>query len=110
MAQQIEQRANGVTVYQISDDPRLKNNIYCERSYCSPDSRYFSQGRPDQDGRFKVVGLPGETYLVAALEYVDSHEWRDPEFLEGLRAAATRVSAADGETKDVTLKLVPPPF
>ncbi|HEX2442429.1 MAG TPA: carboxypeptidase-like regulatory domain-containing protein [Vicinamibacterales bacterium] len=81
-----------------------------DKALWTPDSRYFSQARPDQDGRFKVVGLPGETYLMAALEYVDSHEWRDPEFLEGLRAAATRVSAADGETKDVTLKLVPPPF
>jgi Carboxypeptidase regulatory-like domain len=81
-----------------------------DKALWTPESRYFSQARPDQDGRFKVVGLPGETYLVAALEYVDSHEWRDPEFLEGLRAAATRVTAADGETKDVPLKLVQPPF
>jgi Carboxypeptidase regulatory-like domain len=81
-----------------------------DKALWTPDSRYFSQARPDQDGRFKVVGLPGETYLVAALEYVDSHEWRDPEFLEGLRAAATRVTAAEGETKDVILKLVPTPF
>ena len=58
-----------------------------DKALWTPDSRYFSQARPDQDGRFKVVGLPGETYLVAALEYVDSHEWRDPEFLEGLRAS-----------------------
>jgi hypothetical protein len=81
-----------------------------DKELWTPDSRYFSQARPDQDGRFKVVGLPGETYLVAALDYVDSQEWRDPEFLERLSEAATRVSAADGETKDVTLKLVPPPF
>jgi protocatechuate 3,4-dioxygenase beta subunit len=81
-----------------------------DKELWTPDSRYFSQARPDQDGRFKVVGLPGETYLVAALDYVDSQEWRDPEFLERLSEAATPVSAADGETKDVTLKLVPPPF
>ena len=30
-----------MTVYQVTDDARLKNNIYCERSYCSPDSRSF---------------------------------------------------------------------
>ena len=54
--------------------------------------------------------LPPGPYLVAALDYVDSNEWRDPEFLERLSETATRVAAADGETKDVTLKLVPPPF
>jgi protocatechuate 3,4-dioxygenase beta subunit len=77
-----------------------------DKALWTPDSRYFSQARPDQDGRFKVVGLPGETYLVAALDYVDSQEWRDPEFLGRLSEAATRVAAGDGETKDVTLKLV----
>jgi hypothetical protein len=77
-----------------------------DKALWTPDSRCFSQARPDQDGRFKVIGLPGETYLVAALDYVDSQEWRDPEFLERLSEAATRVSAAEGETKEVTLKLV----
>ena len=32
---------NGVAVHQVTDDARLKDNIYCERSYCSPDSRFF---------------------------------------------------------------------
>jgi hypothetical protein len=41
MATKISELANGVTVYQVTDDARLKNNIYCERSYCSPDSRCF---------------------------------------------------------------------
>lgn len=29
------------TVYQITEDDGDKDNIYCERSYCTPDSRYF---------------------------------------------------------------------
>ena len=41
MAQKIEELENGVVVYQVTDEPRYKNNIYCERSYCSPDSRCF---------------------------------------------------------------------
>jgi hypothetical protein len=72
----------------------------------TPDSRYFGQARPDQDGRFKVVGLPDETYLVAALEYVDGNDWRDPEFLDRLRDGATRVTAANGELKQLELKIL----
>ena len=32
---------NGVAVYQATDEPEVKDNIYCERSYCSPDSEVF---------------------------------------------------------------------
>jgi Carboxypeptidase regulatory-like domain len=75
----------------------------------TPDSRYFGQARPDQDGRFKVAGLPDETYLVAALEYVDGNDWRDPEFLDRLRDSATRVTAANGELKELELKIISVP-
>jgi hypothetical protein len=80
-----------------------------DRERWTPDSRYFGQARPDQDGRFKVTGLPDETYLVAALEYVEGSEWRDPEFLDRLRDAATRVTAASGELKELELKIVTVP-
>jgi len=45
MARLVEQLDNGVTVYQVTDDPRLKCNIYCERPYCSPDGRRFLYAR-----------------------------------------------------------------
>jgi hypothetical protein len=80
-----------------------------DKALWTPDSRFFGTGRPDQDGRFKVMGLPGETYLVAALEYADPGEVRDPEYLEKLRAAATRVSVGEGEMKSLELKLVQVP-
>jgi hypothetical protein len=72
----------------------------------TPDSRYFASARSDQAGRFKAVGLPDATYLVAALDYVDAGEWRDPEFLERLREHATRVTAAIGDVKELDLKIV----
>jgi hypothetical protein len=75
----------------------------------TPESRYFGQARPDQEGRFKVVGLPEETYLVAALEYVDGSDWRDPEFLDRLRESATRVTAASGTLKQIQLTIVAVP-
>jgi hypothetical protein len=67
--------------------------------------RYLKTGRPDQDGRFKVSGLPPGDYYAIALDYVDSSEWMEPDYLERIRAKATQVSLSDGETKSVDLKL-----
>src|SRR5262245_520998 len=45
-------------------------------------SRYLRLTRPDQDGRYKVNGLPPGEYHGIAADYVDSTEWSDPEFLD----------------------------
>ena len=37
----IERLDNGVVVYQVTDDEQLKDNTYCERSYCAPDARWL---------------------------------------------------------------------
>jgi protocatechuate 3,4-dioxygenase beta subunit len=61
--------------------------------------------RPDQDGRFRIQTLkPGEYYL-AAVEHLQNGEWMDPEFLEAVRAHATRISLSEGDiqTRDLTL-------
>jgi len=68
-------------------------------------TRYVSQGRPDQDGRFKINGLPPGEYYIVALDRVDSGEAGDPEFLERIRTKASRLSLNEGETKTVDLKV-----
>ena len=68
-------------------------------------SRYIRTGRPDQDGRFKISGLPPGDYLLIAVDRVDPGESTDPEFLERVRTKATRFSLLEGETKSVDLKL-----
>jgi len=68
-------------------------------------SRYRSQGRPDQDGRFKIRALPAGQYYAIALDAVDPNDSGDPEFLERLRTKATMLSLGDGETKTLDLKL-----
>ena len=68
-------------------------------------TRYLSQGRPDQDGRFKVTGLPAGEYYIVALDRVDSGEAGDPEFLERIRTKASRLSLNEGETKTMDLKI-----
>jgi hypothetical protein len=67
--------------------------------------RYLKTSRPDQDGRFKVSGLPPGDYYAIALDYVDSSEWMEPDYLERIRAKATQVSLNEGETKSLDLKL-----
>ena len=68
-------------------------------------SRAIRSARPDQNGEFSIKGLPPGNYLVAALDYVQEGQWNDPEFLEGLKAGAERVSLAESESKRVDLTL-----
>jgi hypothetical protein len=68
-------------------------------------SRYISQSRPDQDGRFKVRSRPPGSYYAIAVDYVEPGESSDPDFLERVRSKATTFSLNDGETKTLDLKL-----
>jgi hypothetical protein len=70
-------------------------------------SRYVRSGRPDQKGLFRIRALPpDERYLAVAVDYVEEGEAGDPEFLERIRASATRFALGEGETKALELKLV----
>jgi hypothetical protein len=70
-----------------------------------PNSRYLRVGRPDQDGRFKVSGLPAGDYEAIALERLEQGQNTDPEFLGRVQPRATTFSLLDGETKTLDLKL-----
>jgi hypothetical protein len=69
-------------------------------------TRYVRMVRADAEGRFTLRGLPGATYLAAAVDSLEDGEWQDPEFLERLREAASRVTLREGETKTVPLPLL----
>ena len=68
-------------------------------------SRQIAIGRPDQQGGFVVKSLPSGSYLAAAVPYIEEGEERNPETLERLRSVATAFTLADGERKDLSLKL-----
>ncbi|MBZ5557337.1 MAG: carboxypeptidase-like regulatory domain-containing protein [Acidobacteriia bacterium] len=70
-------------------------------------SRYQSMGRPDQDGRFKIMGLPPGEYYIIAVDRVEPGQQGDPDFLESVRSRATSLSLNEGETKTVDLRLNP---
>jgi hypothetical protein len=76
-----------------------------DRDKWTPSSRYMRTVRPDQDGRYKVNGLPPGEYRVIALDYVDPNEWNSAEFLDGIRSKATSFSVNEGETKTVDLRI-----
>ena len=68
-------------------------------------SRWFHQSRgvegtrPAQDGRYSVKNLPAGDYYVALVNELDTMEWFDPVFLDGIAPRATRVTvAAEGVT------------
>jgi Carboxypeptidase regulatory-like domain len=70
-------------------------------------SRHLSTGRPDQDGRFSITGLPPGEYYIIALDRVEIGESSDPEFLEKIHTRASRLSLNEGETKTVDLRVNP---
>jgi hypothetical protein len=77
-----------------------------DRERWKPGSRYLRSSRPDQDGRFKVTGLPAGQYYAVALAYIEPGDASDPEFLERVTQKAVRFSLNDGEVKTMDLKIV----
>jgi hypothetical protein len=69
-------------------------------------SRFIATGRPGLDGRFKISRLPPAPYLIVALDSLEEGEASDPEFLESLRAKATRITLTEGESTTVDLKVI----
>ncbi len=68
-------------------------------------SRFVRAGRPDQDGRFQIKGLPPGSYLVSAVEYLEQGSESDPDLLERLLPGASSLSLDEGETHQLDLKL-----
>ncbi|RPH54714.1 MAG: carboxypeptidase regulatory-like domain-containing protein [Acidobacteria bacterium] len=68
-------------------------------------SRFVALGRPNQQGRYKITGLPPDEYLAIALAPMTTTDWQDPEFLEGLRSFAQPVTLSEGEARTLDLRL-----
>ena len=69
-------------------------------------SRYVRAARTDEQGTFRVTGLPPERYLAVAVDFVEDGEWTDPEFLERIRPDAAGFSLADAETRTLDVRLL----
>jgi len=70
-------------------------------------SRFVRTVSADENGRFRINGLPPlEHYLAVATDYLEDGEHYDPEFLERMRGAAVEFSLSDVESRAVDLKVV----
>jgi hypothetical protein len=75
------------------------------QKWSATESRRMGAGRADQQGQFKVTGLPPDNYLAVAVEYVEQGAWRDPEWLARAAKTATKFTLDEGATKILDLKL-----
>lgn len=70
-------------------------------------TRFIRSGRPDQQGQFKIRGLPPGRYIAVAVDYLEPGEETNPETLEQLRARGSSVTLRDGEMRAIDLKVAP---
>jgi hypothetical protein len=70
-----------------------------------PHSRFIESTRPDQQGQFKIRGLPPGKYVAIAVEYLEPGDERDPELLAGWRRQGTSLTLSEGEARTLDLKL-----
>jgi hypothetical protein len=73
-----------------------------------PQSRFIRTVRPDTSGRFDLTGMPGSpAYRVVAVQGLEDGQAFDPEFLASVRDRAERLALAEGEAKNLDLRLRP---
>jgi Carboxypeptidase regulatory-like domain len=74
-------------------------------------SRRMRLARTTGTGAFSIRGLPAGDYNVIAISEEFAGEWQDPQFLELMSHAATRVTLGDGQQarQDLTTQAVRPP-
>lgn len=70
-------------------------------------TRYTKIARPDQEGRFRIRGLPPGEYYVTAVEFIEPGEESDPDLLDRLKVNAQKFSIGEGETKPLVVRLLP---
>jgi len=69
-------------------------------------SRFIAVARPDQTGRFSIVGLPpAARYCVIAVNSLAQGEERSHEALERLRPGTMPITLGEGESKTLILTL-----
>lgn len=68
-------------------------------------SRRIVSVRPASDGKYRLPDLAGGDYLLSAVTDVEQFQWNDPAFLTQLKAAAIRITIAEGDKKIQDLKI-----
>ena len=94
----VDQRSQPVLDYNLIVYP-------ADQRLWTPQSRRIQSTRPATDGRFTFRNLPPGDYRIAPVLDPEPGSWYDPAFLQQLDGTATRVSIAEGEKKEQTLRV-----
>jgi carboxypeptidase family protein len=90
-------------------DERVKDYVVVifarDRQKWESHSRSVRTARSDQDGRFRIGGLPPGEYFAYAIDFIEPGQERDVEFLDRIQARATGFGLGEGETRMLNLKL-----
>lgn len=73
-----------------------------------PQARQIMTTRPDQNGKYRLRGLPAGSYYLTAIDPEQQGEWYEPEFLEAHRSGAARLEIAAGDVKTQDFSLAQP--
>lgn len=73
-------------------------------------SRWVRAARPDQQGQYRLDGLPAGDYYAVALDYVEDGQWFDPAYLTSLREYAVPFTLGEAGSTSIAPKLVIPSF
>ena len=77
-----------------------------DSSRWAEDSRFVRSVRPDQQGQWRIRGLPPGEYLAVAVESIEDGQWNEPEYLESIRRFGQKVTLVEAGEQTVALKLV----
>ena len=72
-------------------------------------ARFLRVVRPDQDGRFRVRGMPPGRYVATAVESLEQGRQFVPEVQRTLRERGRSFSIAEGASATLALRLTSPP-
>jgi hypothetical protein len=75
------------------------------RALWSQASRFVKAARPDDRGHFSIAGLPAGVYRAIAQDAVVDGQWEDPDFLQTVMNASTRIELAAAGSETVKLVL-----
>jgi hypothetical protein len=88
-----------------SDATLILFSVEEERWTSAAMSRWVRAVRGDQQGQFRIRGLPAGEFYAVAIDYVEDGLWSDPEYLQSLVRYAQRVTVDEAEEQVVALKI-----
>ena len=109
----VSNRVNSVSGQLVDDKgaPLLDGSVIvfaADAEKWSEDSRFVRIARPDQEGKYQMVGLPPGDYLAVAVDYIEDGMWNDPEYLESIRRYGRKITLGETDAQTVALKPVTP--